>query len=158
MPSTCFADSEQCRALDRQQPKLRIDTSRRGEAAVAPTGGDDAVAELLSGADHAQVSCPRGTDFTLWLNGRPGCADDGNLTARGMFGNLPAGEGYIAPLTGEGTVVAVSLAPLGLSDEPATLSVRDGAPVLICPQPVATARSAIVTSSVSPERCDITHV
>jgi enolase len=34
----------------------------------------------------------------------------------------------------------------------------DGAPVLICPQPVATARSAMVTSSVSPERWDITAV
>src|ERR1043165_2044804 len=40
----------------------------------------------------------------------------------------------------------------------ATRSERDGAPVLICPQPVATARSAIVTSSVSPDRCDITAV
>ena len=40
----------------------------------------------------------------------------------------------------------------------ATRSERDGAPVLICPQPVATARSAIVVSSVSPERCDITAV
>src|SRR6476646_282111 len=38
----------------------------------------------------------------------------------------------------------------------ATRSVREGAPVLIWPHPVATARSAIVTSSVSPERCDIT--
>src|SRR5215217_1865707 len=40
----------------------------------------------------------------------------------------------------------------------ATRSEREGAPVLICPQPVATARSAIVVSSVSPERCDITAV
>ena len=40
----------------------------------------------------------------------------------------------------------------------ATRSERDGAPVLICPQPVATARSAIVVSSVSPERCDMTAV
>ena len=40
----------------------------------------------------------------------------------------------------------------------ATRSERDGAPVLIWPQPVATARSAIVVSSVSPERCDITAV
>jgi hypothetical protein len=31
-------------------------------------------------------------------------------------------------------------------------------PVLICPQLVATARSAMVASSVSPERCDITAV
>ena len=34
----------------------------------------------------------------------------------------------------------------------ATRSERAGAPVLIWPQLVATARSAIVTSSVSPER------
>ena len=38
----------------------------------------------------------------------------------------------------------------------ATLSDLDGAPVLICPHPVATARSAIVVSSVSPERCETT--
>src|SRR5687767_15667043 len=40
----------------------------------------------------------------------------------------------------------------------ATRSLRAGAPVLIWPQLVATARSAIVVSSVSPERCDITDV
>ena len=39
----------------------------------------------------------------------------------------------------------------------ATRSDRAGAPVLICPHPVATARSAIVVSSVSPDRCDIMH-
>src|SRR5262249_2635288 len=38
----------------------------------------------------------------------------------------------------------------------ATRSDRESDPVLICPQPVPTARSAIVVSSVSPERCDIT--
>src|SRR5688500_15201845 len=35
-------------------------------------------------------------------------------------------------------------------------SVRLAEPVLICPAPVATARSAIVVSSVSPERCEMT--
>src|SRR5215217_2782613 len=39
----------------------------------------------------------------------------------------------------------------------ASRSERDSEPVLICPQFVATARSAMVASSVSPERCDITH-
>src|SRR5438094_876851 len=39
----------------------------------------------------------------------------------------------------------------------ATRSERAGAPVLIWPQLVATARSATVVSSVSPDRCDITH-
>ena len=38
----------------------------------------------------------------------------------------------------------------------ATRSERAGAPVLICPALTATARSAIVVSSVSPERCEIT--
>ena len=36
-------------------------------------------------------------------------------------------------------------------------SLRDSDPVLICPAFVATARSAIVESSVSPERCEITE-
>src|SRR3954465_7208491 len=37
-------------------------------------------------------------------------------------------------------------------------SVREAEPVLICPAPVATARSAMNGSSVSPERCDTTAV
>ena len=40
----------------------------------------------------------------------------------------------------------------------AVRSERASEPVLICPQLVATARSAMVESSVSPERCDITAV
>ena len=38
----------------------------------------------------------------------------------------------------------------------ANLSVRETEPVLICPQFVATAKSAIIGSSVSPERCETT--
>lgn len=37
----------------------------------------------------------------------------------------------------------------------ATRSPRAGAPDLICPQPVATARSAMKVSDVSPERWEI---
>jgi len=85
-----------------------------------------AVAELLDAAGNARIICPRGTDFRLQLTGRAGIADDGDLTAPGAFGNLPAGEGFIAPLSGEGTIVASSLAPLGLSDEPAKLTVQSG--------------------------------
>ena len=40
----------------------------------------------------------------------------------------------------------------------ASRSERASEPVLICPQLVATARSAMVASSVSPERCDMTDV
>ena len=85
-----------------------------------------AVAALLDEGTVAKVSCPRGTQLTLDLTGRAGISDDGDLTARGAFGNLPCGESFIAPAGGDGQIVAVSLSPLGLSDEPAVLSMRDG--------------------------------
>ena len=85
------------------------------------------VAELLTEASEAHVSCPRGTDFTLDLHGREGLPDDGILTEPGVFGNLPCGEGFIAPLDGEGRiVVAGTLASVGMADQPVTLTVADG--------------------------------
>jgi leucyl aminopeptidase (aminopeptidase T) len=48
------------------------------------------------------------------------------MTARASFGNLPAGEGFIAPAGGRGHVAATSLAPLGISPEPVLLEVEDG--------------------------------
>jgi leucyl aminopeptidase (aminopeptidase T) len=63
----------------------------------------------------------------LDLTGRQGIADDGALTEPGAFGNLPCGEGFIAPLGGEGRiVVAATLAALGIAEEPVTLTVSDG--------------------------------
>jgi leucyl aminopeptidase (aminopeptidase T) len=85
-----------------------------------------AVAELLSTADSARITDPSGTDMTFELTGRKGIADAGELSERGAFGNLPCGEGFIAPLSGSGRLVPKSLAPLGLTDEPATLIVEGG--------------------------------
>ncbi len=85
-----------------------------------------AIAALLDGASSARVTCPRGTDFRVDVSGRTGFADDGDLRAPGAFGNLPCGEAFSSPKDGEGEIVAVSLAPLGLSDEPATLTVQRG--------------------------------
>jgi aminopeptidase len=86
-----------------------------------------AVAALLDDADEAHVTCPRGSDLRLDLRGRHGLPDDGDLTAPGAFGNLPCGEGFIAPAGGEGTVVASSLAAAGLvEDDPARLTIEDG--------------------------------
>jgi leucyl aminopeptidase (aminopeptidase T) len=85
-----------------------------------------AVANLLDEGSTAHLTCPRGSDARLDLTGRRAVADDGDLRAPGSFGNLPCGEGFIAPLTGEGHVVVTSLAPLGISDEPATLEMSGG--------------------------------
>jgi leucyl aminopeptidase (aminopeptidase T) len=86
-----------------------------------------AVAALLTGADEAQVTCPRGTDLHLALRGRDGISDEGELGAPGAFGNLPCGEGFASPAGGEGTVATSALADVGLTDEPVLLTVRDGA-------------------------------
>jgi leucyl aminopeptidase (aminopeptidase T) len=84
------------------------------------------VAQLLSDADQARITCPRGTDLTLDLTGRRGIVDDGDLTAPGAFGNLPCGEGFIAPAGGTGRLIASSVANLGISDEPVVLTVENG--------------------------------
>ena len=85
-----------------------------------------AVGELLGRGTSAHVSCPNGTDLTLSLAGRDGAADDGDLTERGAFGNLPAGEGFISPVDGSGTVVAASLAGIGLPAQRPTLTIEAG--------------------------------
>ena len=85
-----------------------------------------AVAKLLDEGNTAHITCPRGSDARLDLTGRHAIADDGDLRAAGAFGNLPCGEGFVAPVTGEGRVVVASLAPLGISDEPATLEISGG--------------------------------
>jgi leucyl aminopeptidase (aminopeptidase T) len=84
------------------------------------------VAELLTNAEEAHVTCPRGTDLTLDLGGRDAIADDGDLSADGAFGNLPCGEGFISPLAGRGTILAATLATLGLPEERVRLTVENG--------------------------------
>jgi leucyl aminopeptidase (aminopeptidase T) len=93
-------------------------------AALSARSG--AVARALSEAEEAHLTCPLGSDLRLDLRGRAAISDDGDLTSPGAFGNLPCGEGFIAPAGGEGTVFASSLATLGLAAEPARLTVRDG--------------------------------
>jgi leucyl aminopeptidase (aminopeptidase T) len=86
-----------------------------------------AVAALLTDADDAHLTCPRGTDLRLDLRGRAGISDEGDLGAPGAFGNLPCGEGFMSPAGGEGTIATSALADGGLTDEPVMLTVRDGA-------------------------------
>ena len=85
-----------------------------------------AVAELLTQARHAHITCPLGTDLHVELGARAGIADDGDLRARGAFGNLPCGEAFIAPTGGAGRVVVSSIATFGIPDEPVELLVHDG--------------------------------
>jgi len=84
------------------------------------------ITEMLDAADSAHIACANGSDLTLDLSGRSGLADYGEIAAGNAFGNLPAGEGFIAPLSASGTLAATSLASLGISPEPVLLTVADG--------------------------------
>jgi len=109
-------------------PGVTIDMLARVMAVDLPAlrARSAAVARALSDAEEAHVTCPLGSDLRLELHGRDGISDDGDLSAPGAFGNLPCGEGFIAPAGGEGTVMASSLAAIGLASKPARLTVRDG--------------------------------
>jgi len=58
-------------------------------------------------AVEARITTKIGTDLVLGLRGRKAMTDDGNFSAPGRGGNLPAGEMYISPELGrgEGTLV-----------------------------------------------------
>jgi leucyl aminopeptidase (aminopeptidase T) len=86
-----------------------------------------AVAAALDAANEAKITDSNGTDLTLDLTGREAIPDAGELTERGAFGNLPCGEGFISPVTGNGTlVIDGSLAGVGLAEEPVVLVIEAG--------------------------------
>ena len=90
--------------------------------------GERVAAKLGSGS-ICRVTSAGGTDIVLSLEGRDAEVDDGNLQATPAFGNLPAGEAYIAPVEGsaEGLVVFDgSLAGYGLLDDPVGVKVARG--------------------------------
>jgi leucyl aminopeptidase (aminopeptidase T) len=63
--------------------------------------------QRLQGKDRVHITTPLGTDLTLSIAGRGIIADDGYIHQAGQFGNLPAGECFVAPLedSAEGVLV-----------------------------------------------------
>jgi leucyl aminopeptidase (aminopeptidase T) len=88
-----------------------------------------AIAAILTAGGEARITCANGSDLRLGLGDREAIADAGDLTAPGAFGNLPCGEGFIAPMEGttEGTlVVDGTIASIGRVSEPVELTVEAG--------------------------------
>ena len=90
-----------------------------------------ALGARLAGSQRVRVTTPGGTDCTFDVTGREWKLDDGVLDKPGAFGNLPAGEVFVAPLaTGaEGMCVidrSIALGGEGLVDEPIRLTFRQG--------------------------------
>ena len=85
------------------------------------------VASLLTDAEEVKVTCPSGTDITFSVKGRTGLADTGKLCSPGDFGNLPAGEAFIAPVEGTANGKFVTrYAPDRKLKEPVVLEVENG--------------------------------
>lgn len=86
-----------------------------------------AVARIINTAEVIEIKTPNGTLITLSKKGRKAMVDDGILTKPGAFGNLPAGEVFLAPVEGtaKGRLV-LEWAPTRELRSPITLDVRDG--------------------------------
>ena len=88
------------------------------------------IAEILTKGSNVKITTNRGMDVTLVINDRNGYADTGLNHRPGDFSNLPAGEGYIAPLEGKSEGVIVidgSMAGVGkLEGEVIRVVVKEG--------------------------------
>lgn len=85
------------------------------------------LADMVNRGDQILLSSPNGTRLSFSKKGRAAEGDDGLLTSYGSFGNLPAGEVYLAPLEGtaEGELV-LEYAPTRRLLSPLRLLVRGG--------------------------------
>ncbi len=78
-------------------------------------------------AGWVRVTTPNGTDMMICKEKRYAEGDDGLLTAPGSFGNLPAGEAYLAPLEGISRgVMVIEWGPTRRLEEPLRLTVERG--------------------------------
>ncbi len=88
------------------------------------------LADVLTEGKVVHVTTPRGTDIALPVEGRMAKADTGLFHNAGDYGNLPAGEAFLAPLEGKsnGTIVIDgAMAGLGiLRKANIRVVVRDG--------------------------------
>jgi leucyl aminopeptidase (aminopeptidase T) len=85
------------------------------------------VARVANRAVDVEITTPNGTRIAFSARGRKAHADTGLLTRPGSFGNLPAGEAFLAPVEGtaRGTLV-LEWAPTRKLRSPVMLTVEDG--------------------------------
>jgi aminopeptidase len=85
------------------------------------------IAKVVKTAEFIRVETLNGTYISFSKKGRMTISDTGILTIKGSFGNLPAGEVYLAPL--EGTAngrLVLEWGPTRQLESPITLTVKDG--------------------------------
>lgn len=86
----------------------------------------------LSGAVRVRITSANHTDIGFSIEGRDVLADTGILTEPGSYGNLPAGEAFLAPVEGtaEGRLV-LEWAPTRKMNNPVTIEIKKGLAVSV---------------------------
>ncbi len=86
------------------------------------------VAGMLTSAQKALLTSPSGTNIIFSLKGRNGLTDTGLILNSGDYGNLPAGEAFIAPLEGksQGILVFESCYGDDVLNEPFAVEIKNG--------------------------------
>jgi leucyl aminopeptidase (aminopeptidase T) len=85
------------------------------------------IARKVNKAECIELKTENGSNLSFSKKGRKALSDTGILTKPGAFGNLPAGEAYLAPVEGSshGRLV-LEWAPTRELKSPVTLIVKDG--------------------------------
>jgi len=85
------------------------------------------ITKVINMAEFIKVKTSNGTHIFFSKKGRRARSDTGILTRQGSFGNLPAGEAFVAPL--EGTAngkLVMEWGPTRQLESPMILTVKDG--------------------------------
>lgn len=85
------------------------------------------ITSAVNKAERIEIKAENGTHIFFSKKGRKALPDTGILTKAGSFGNLPAGEVYLAPLEGtaEGELI-LEWAPMRELKSPVRLTVKEG--------------------------------
>ena len=87
----------------------------------------EAIKAGLEGSERVHITTPDGTDITFSIKDRPIKVDDGILTEPGSYGNLPAGEVFLAPVEGTATGrLVLKWAPTRRLESEVVITVKDG--------------------------------
>jgi leucyl aminopeptidase (aminopeptidase T) len=82
---------------------------------------------MMSGAETVVITSGNGTSISFSMKNRAVLPDTGILTERGSFGNLPAGEAFLAPVEGTADgIMVLEWAPTGKFHNPVELIVKKG--------------------------------
>ncbi len=85
--------------------------------------------KFLSNKNKIKIVTKKGTNIEFQVKGRKWIGDDGIYTRKGAFGNLPAGEVFIAPLentTNGIAIVDASVGGIGKADKNIKIIIKNG--------------------------------